>query len=97
MNHSRRCVINMDERRFPRRFEMGAPDESHEKENQGEPFWFPGPESMVEEMGSLSPEDEFFTLAQRPSMESGQICCESQILDEIWSAACDCHGDSCCC
>ncbi len=66
---------------------MGAPEESHEKANQREPFKSPGLESIAEEIES----------AQHRNLEGGQICCESQILDEIWSAACDCHGDSCCC
>ena len=76
---------------------MGTRDESHEKENRSEPFKCIGLESMVSEIESLSPEDEFYVWAQHPHGESQQIGCESPILDEIRSAACDCHGDSCCC
>jgi hypothetical protein len=76
---------------------MGAPDESYGKEKRSEPFKCIGLESMVPEIESLSPEDEFYVWAQHPHIVSQQIGCESQILDEICSAACDCHGDSCCC
>jgi hypothetical protein len=70
---------------------MGAPEDSHEKENQREPFKWAGLESVMSELESLCPE------AQHRQMEGQQIGCESRVKDEILSAACDCHGDSCCC
>jgi hypothetical protein len=66
---------------------MGAPDESYGKESQREPFKFLGRESLISEIES----------AEHRSMERRQICCESRVQDEILSAACDCHGDGCCC
>jgi hypothetical protein len=76
---------------------MGTPDEAETKKMRAEPFKFSGLESNISEIESLSPEDEFFVRAQRGDIEGEQIGCESRILDEICSAACDCHGDSCCC
>lgn len=69
---------------------MGTPDEKETKEERTEPFKSNGRES-------LSPEDECFVCAQYRHAEGQQGGCESRILDEIRSAACDCHGDSCCC
>jgi hypothetical protein len=66
---------------------MGNPEESHGKHNQRESFKSLGLESLTSEIES----------GQHRSMERQQICCESRIQDEIFSAACDCHGDSCCC
>ncbi|MGO9569782.1 MAG: hypothetical protein ACLP5H_19795 [Desulfomonilaceae bacterium] len=76
---------------------MGTPDESHEEEKPREPFKFIGLASMIEEIESRSPEDKFFVCAEHRQTEGQQIACESRIRDEILSAACDCHGDSCCC
>ena len=66
---------------------MGAPDERETKENREEPFKFLSRESLISEIES----------AEHRSMERRQICCESRIQAEMFSAACDCHGDSCCC
>ncbi len=75
---------------------MGAPEDGRAKVNQREPVWFPEPESMIETKESLSSDQQFFTQGHR-AVENRQICCESRIYDAIESAACDCHGDSCCC
>jgi hypothetical protein len=66
---------------------MGANDERREQENQGDRFRCLGLERLILEIES----------AQHCCMEGRQIECESRVLDEIRSAACDCHGDSCCC
>ncbi len=66
---------------------MGIHDDKGTEENRKEPFKFLGRESLISEIES----------AEHRSMEHQQICCESRIQDEILSAACDCHGDSCCC
>jgi hypothetical protein len=66
---------------------MDTPDERRGQEQRSERFKFLGLESLISEIES----------AQHRSMEREQICCESRIQDEIFSAACDCHGDSCCC
>ncbi len=76
---------------------MGTPDEKETMENRTEPFKFSGRESMISEIESLCPEDEFFVRDQHRHIEGQQIACESRVRDEILSAACDCHGDSCCC
>jgi hypothetical protein len=66
---------------------MGAPEDSHGKDNQRGPFKCLGLERLISEIES----------AQDCHMEGRQIECETRIQDEILSAACDCHGDSCCC
>jgi len=66
---------------------MGAPDERREQENQGDRFRCLGLERLISEIEST----------QACCMEGRQVESESRIRDEILSAACDCHGDSCCC
>ena len=70
---------------------MGTRDERETKEKPTEPF------KLVSEIESLSPEDEFLVWAQHCKLEGQKIACESRVQDEILSAVCDCHGDSCCC
>lgn len=76
---------------------MSAHNESHEKESQRDAFKSVGMESTIDKKESLSPEDQFLLWAQQRGMENCQTECESRIREEILSAACDCHGDSCCC
>ena len=53
---------------------MGTRDESHEKEKRsGVSLKCIGLESMVSEIESLSPEDEFYVWAQHPHGESQKI------------------------
>jgi|GEM_PF-5195185 hypothetical protein len=66
---------------------MGANDERREQENQVDRFRCLGLERLISEIES----------AQHCCMEGRLTACESRIRDEIMSAACDCHGDSCCC
>ena len=70
---------------------MGTPDERETKEKRSEPF------KLVSETESVIPEGESFVWAQQCKTEGQKIACESRVQDEILSASCDCHGDSCCC
>ena len=76
---------------------MGTPDEKETKENRTEPLKFNDRESLISETESLSPEDGCFVCGQHRHVEGQQGGCESRVMDEIRSAACDCHGDGCCC
>jgi hypothetical protein len=76
---------------------MGTPDEKDTKENQKEPFESLGRESICSEVESVSPGNEFLLRAECHAGEGRQMVCDSRLYDEILSASCDCHGDSCCC
>jgi hypothetical protein len=76
---------------------MGTPDEKETRENQKESFKFLGRESVCSEVESVSPDNEFLLRSECHSEQDREIVCDSRLYDEISSAACDCHGDSCCC